>query len=1353
MSNPLLSSKQSVLAASYLLLSLILPVQAAPAPNPYVHELKATGELRFELNDAIQHPHFWWPRTLLNYRVRFDAKTIRPKDWRLIDAATGQPVPFQLSELNPDAGSATVSFFSDLPSGGQRTFLLRANDSTLPAITPDKSVHPSVQIREEAGTLLLDTGALQARLPLSQEIKAGEEAPGPLLALNDGKGWAGRSRIVSPRKAVQKIDTELLDRGPLFARARVTYTFAGNATYTVTIKATQGYNFVEVLEQMEGLPKEDGASFEMAWTDLPLTHRRGGEPIDKPHTLYFRGEDPHFIGPDGVENPAKEFYFRLGHVAADNTINITAADFTNQPDGRAVGIAVLDGAKWNDREYAIWAANETLAVRFRYTDSVLHWQLPLASGSRETAIAAYDDRSAGLKLGDSFKNWQRTSSEAAKANTGVAPGKSWISFINSRYGGMSLDVVKDWQLSYPENAKQPAAIPLPSEGDKAMKNVDAYLKEFWGDTELIKPEANWLSPVSMRIMSKWVVPGYNKWRAQMKPEERRRVAALILFHAYFSAREEISPVRHLLKGHPNFMTDWKYPLMAGAFLFPEHPMACEWADQFEKTLELMCVFYVRPPVESWQAKGGRWTENIGVYNWAFLQPAIYANELGLLYDGRDRWPNPGIALHGQYIGRIVTAPVKMGVNGEPFNFQPGTELTRQNGFQRIHPPQGAHGGRRPIPAVAENFGLSLLRYRPLVGEHLLWISQRPPGSAGGIHGEEGSHLPPQTNFGTNPRLTSEKYTGYGIVMRAAVDTPQEISVFLQQIDKGPNYRWGFGNEGGCGDIYYYAAGKSFAGHLGEDAGDRRVTDAELTSNTGVYKDHTFRGIGMNELTEPFYNLESAQFAELLPRQGADAYSWPEYTSRAVLLVGHDYIITFDVVNGMSRLSWNTIKGQDEMPNVIPIRGETAFRTTQTSVSPRLGTSESVRFEPYKSGGDRMALVSHRKDVTVARPHKDDPEGITVVRTPESTDTLFIHRDAFTSSGESLLFTGRVGVIRQPRTKSAATELVLFHGSRIGIANQIQLTVDNPNLGLSASFKQPEESAGVFFSREGGTLTLTLANADSLVNARFYVDGAELAGKRDGGKLTLTLPPGEHRWQLTAGAVEPMPPQIVHSETQANGARLVISPVASAQSYRIEQSEDNGLTWKRVGETATQEFTLTGIQAPAKIHVRAVALNRSAASRPGRDYPVYVTGKAPEPPSGLKLTLGKDQVKATWGELLGVKAYLLHRREKGQTKWTTVYRGSETSFSDSIQGMLPAYSEPGLESDAARFPSPAPVIHEYAVSALDGVGEGPLSNLSNTDPASWLNWQPATSLVFKRQSAYWLPPFVLPRQVPPPYYPK
>lgn len=1328
-------------------LPLVIAQQdARKMDNPFLHSVDENGLVRLELRELTEHPHFWWPNTLLNYQVAIGGTTSPPSEWTLIDELTGESVPLQVSDIRKKDGqtvAATVSFFSDLPTGGVRRFLLNTRGS-------NKPLHPAhaMKIQEEKQFWILDSGRLQVRLPKSRKFQPGETVPGPIVALHDGDGWGGDSRLISPRKAVRTLETTVLDRGPLFVRVRMDYGFDGGAHYTATVQLALDNDFISLEERFAGLDVADEAVFAFDWTGREFTHRRGDEGIETPRRLYFRGEDPFFTGPDRIEDPSREFYYRLGHVAADNTTHATATDFSDAKTGRAVGIAVLDGSRWDDGEYCIWASNDTLSVRFNFNKGLLSWRLPLAGRSRSLIIAAYNSRIAGQNLGEAFKRWRGVASAASVANRGVGADKSWISFLNSRQGGFSLDVVKDWHLEDKDRTPQgePQSFPV-KENVPELASLDAYLKALWADNELLRVEANWFSPVSLRMMSKWVIPGYYRFQSQMTPEQRRRASALILLHTYLASREELSPMLHVLKGHPNFMTDWKYPLLAGAFLFPSHPLASEWADQYEKMIQLMSVFHVRPDVKAWEARGGRWTENIGIYNWAFLAPAMQANQLGHAFDGRERMANPGLALHAAYLSGIVSAPVKLGQDGAPFAFTPGIELTTANGFQRIHPPQGAHSARRHIPGAAEELGEALLRYAPLEAEHLFWIAQRPSGGPSDFEGNPSGLGRTEVNKGTNPRLRSAKYTGYGFVFRAAVDTPEEIAVFLQQIDKGPNYRWGFGNEGGGGDVYYYAGGNSFAGHLGEDAGDRRVTDAELTSNTGVYKDYAFRGIGMNDLTEPLYDLESAQFAEILARPGPDAYSWPEYESRSVLLMGNDYIITFDTVNNPSRISWNTVKGQDKMPFILPIRGEQAFRTTQTSIANRFGTSESIRIEPYKGAGDRMTLVSHRDDFTAKNSSDLDTAAITEIRSPRGIDTIFQMRSPFRSEKKGQVFAGRVGVIRA--WKDGRTELALFKGESIG-TKQLQIEIDNPDLGVSAAFTNPEESTGHFFSRTGGNLTLTL---EKPVTSQFYVNGQPVKSRVNGNSLTVHLPSGGGRWQLTAGPVEPMPPEITTSVARSDGVQLFFPSVPSACSYRIERSDDTGLTWTTIGESQDTAFVVTGVAPGTKFHARVIAINGTTSSRPSKDYPVYVTGKPLEPPVGLSLVLGPERVEATWGSVLGAREYVLYRRALGQTTWHEVYRGPNPTHIDHAPGVQSSNRFPGTEAAAKLYPEKAKVIYEYAVTAVDDVGESIHSSLADTNPASWRNWYPDTPLVFKRRTAYWLPPYVTPEQVPPESYPE
>jgi len=1341
------------LVLTCLLLASLPRLNAAGQTNPFLHTVAADGTAHFELTERIKHPHFWWPRTLLNYRVIFTAPPPPANQWGLTDEATGKDAPLQVSDVRRENGkivAATVSFFSDLPTGGHRSFVLHTNPQN-----KRQAAEPSL-ITQAGSSLVLDMGVLKVRVPNSAEIVPGRTAPGPILAVNDGKGWIGESTIDSPKKQVRKVTTEILDQGPLFARVRVTYDFEGGANYVATIKAPLGYSFVEFTEEFSGLAVEDKAQFHFLWTGLPLTYRAGGEPIDQPHIIYYRGEDPHFTGPDHVENLAEEFYFRLGHAAADNTTFRTAVDFSNPNTGRAIGLCVLDGSKWDDGEYSIWAASDTLCVKFRYQDTKLEWLLPLAGKSRQLAFAAYDlkDSTNAERLARFAGGDETPAVQISIANRGVANGQDLTSFINSRYGGMSLDVVKEWQLAYPEKGGRSGAVELPPNEryKKNLANLDAYIKAIWGDHEALHVEGNWFSPVALRQIHQWIVPGFNKFRDAMTPEIRERVTALLLFQSYLAAREEISPIQHMLKGHPNFMADWKYPLLAGAWLFPDHPMAREWADQWEKFVELAGIFYVRPEVKSWEAKGGRWTENLGTYNWAFIEPATQANELGLLYDGRDRLASAGQALHGNYLSGTVTVPVKIGKDGSPFDFTPGQALLPENGFQRIHPPQGAHSTRRPVPGCIESFANSFRNFDPVTAEHMLWINRRPEGSATGF---ESDSAPPATaralTQGTNPRLRSAKYTGYGIVLRSAVDTTNEISVFLQQVDKGPNYRWGFGNENGGGDIYYYAAGNSYSGHLVEDAGDRHLTDTEVTCNTGVYKDSTFRGIGMNDLTEPLYDLGSAQFAEILARSGPDAYSWPEYEARSVMLVGHDYIITYDTLNNPSRVSWNTLKGQDKMPNILPIRGDVNYRTTQTSVvaGHENIVADGMRLEGYKNVGDRMILVSHRTDLKVTPAKKNSDSPVSEVITPEGRDFIFQQRATFHADEKGLVFSGRAGVIRQ--FKDGRTELNLFKGEQIGNPS-LQLAVDNPSLGISATFKTSAEVSGQFFSREGGKLTLKFPGGVP-PGGHLFVNGKPAKVIADNNTLMTQLPAGEGAWQLTAGLAVPMSPEITRSVARADGAVMDFTPVASANGYRIELSHDGGNTWTTAGTAKTPAFTLTGLKAPDKVHLRVIALNGELASLPGKEYPVYVTGRPAGPPAGLRLSLAKDAASLTWGRVLGSKEYVVYRRTTGQTDWKEIHRGTGNNFCDRVKGVIPPASDPGLEAAARQQPADKTITYEYAVTAVDDVGESTKSSVTTTDPTSWRNWYPDTPLHYKRRSAYWLPPYVTPEQVPPAAYPE
>ena len=121
--------------------------------------------------------------------------------------------------------------------------------------------------------------------------------------------------------------------------------------------------------------------------------------------------------------------------------------------------------------------------------------------------------------------------------------------------------------------------------------------------------------------------------------------------------EEMNAIRNSLAGTANMAADgWCVPMQT-AYLFPEHPMAKEWGDFFEKCLEIYGVFYTRPEVRTFEGKGGRWGESLGVYNWAYLRPTGHSNIAGELYDGKNRFASSYMVERGKWLVDMLTAPV------------------------------------------------------------------------------------------------------------------------------------------------------------------------------------------------------------------------------------------------------------------------------------------------------------------------------------------------------------------------------------------------------------------------------------------------------------------------------------------------------------------------------------------------------------------------------------------------------------------------------------------------------------------------------------------------------------------------
>ncbi len=1354
----------SILTLPSMLSTALADTGEAIAPAKAIWD--KSNQIRFLLSDPLEHPFYWWPRTLLSYPIEFTVPT-QLVHLQLKRVDTQELVPIQFSDVVQNEHglhSATLHFISDLPSGARREFVLSA------ASTP---VHISPQVHEhrEANSIIVDSGAMRVRIPATQTVQT--HAPGPIQQVSRGAHWIGSSTFTLNNDRVTQISTRRTAAGPLFIAYELTYTTAHSGHYVATVQCDAGFEFVRLREDMDNLHPGTRGAFTTTWNELHPTHRQAPnhpfpvpdkarpydeywwETIDAPwQNLDPRCGSPRSIYPETM--PAGQLPIILGiyQPAPGNFVVANWANFWNQSTSDALGVFIDDATEWRDHEYAYELESQTLQLRMYHQDGSFYWTWPIAPGRRSTCIACYDhelDKQTMLQL---LKDSEPLVRDGITFQSPLGFTSRTL-FLQNRYGTLDLNRVKDWVLTYPETSNRQRVIFTGGSAKTAAELESTVLslplvctlpitgaRQMDGSGPIPGRGIVNFSPVpTRRIEGSWI-DGFNRLDATLTPRQRQRLTAIYLFLAYVQGGDEFFPVVPMLAGHPNYLGDVKFAPAAMAFLFPEHPLSSTWADLWEKAMQMNTRYNVRPSVSTWNADGGRWTEDLGTYVWAFLRPALRAEFLLRSLDGHERFVTPQLASMADWLVNALSAPYN-GETPEGYRNLLAVDKGRAwgvlapgEGPRRVYPPIGAHSERRMPPRSLWYLGNRLRNYAPLAAEHAMWASRPTDIDAESAPGsnppwDDIMYTEPD-NLGTNPHLRSRKHTGYGIILRSAVDTPNEFSVHLHQIDEGPNYRWGWAGQGGCGLLYFFAAGQAFGYNASEDVGDRRVQDTDLCTNFGVFKNEEFRSIGRNVLSRPFYDLTCGQFAEIVPRTDADVYSAPEYLSRSVLLAGHDYFVLADLVSGPSivhRLSWFVRRG-DELPFIHRVRGGDVDAESARNTNLQTNTSTGIWFDGQ---GDSIAVVSHRKDLHVTTTTYGCR-----VKAADLDDQVFRSNKPIHFSDATRSFAGTAGLIR---TTKDGVEFAMFHGTSIGIDGWLFTTADT-DLGIGGAIANGQPIRGQYHAPTASSITITPPTSSS--PTRFFIDGESHSTEPENGVIIVQLRPGTHHWELTSTLPIPMAPEIIRTANRSTAARIFITPVASATQYRLELSADNGHTWTHATTANTTELELTGLRNGSKVHVRAVAINGQHESVPGPEYPLYVTSNPPSAPDGLRLDLADGAANIHWGEILGATEYRLYDRTETPGDFRLLYTGLNRAYTHKHAAIRSALAVPGITK-----PQPANVI-DYYVTAVNGNGESQPSRHANTDPTSWRNWDPRPGEPFRRVYSFASDE---PAEIDPHYYPQ
>ena len=820
-------------------------------------------------------------------------------------------VAFQLSDAQT---GCNINFLTDLKPGEEKIFTLT-----------DENNYEKPQTEECQYKIIFDNGHLF-------QIISGE-------------------RVISADIECDEVSYSCTEKGDIYSSYEILCKWKDGRRYTSEIKLINGLPFFEFKEKIDGFFDDSTAELTMSFEGFDFNYRqsmfRPMEKIDQ------------YVHDDGVL-PIKVYSY-------DSWINwgfSRALDFYGKKGN--VGLFVRDNNEWDDYKYLLWTADCDFGIYFTYRNKKLKWHFPLKTGKRFLGITVFNDNVFKNEQASGNEMWAHVSNQNGEnSHKEIYTQKLW------QYHALTpLDRVKDYKLDW-EYVKPEKSYFFDDDFRRKNKcdvkycdpdselGKDLLLDIIYNKSEVFEKPLGTLGPVSLREI-KSLAAIYDLTAHKMTYEDAKQCAVIFAFMAYFAMDENFMPTRKLLAGHPNFLVDVIAVAGYAAAIIPQHPDKDVWVDFFNDNIDKNFTYHVRPDIEKWKAKGGRATENPPSYNFANISAMMSVCMLFMKRGYRLPNTNKNAKKLLNWNMNILSAPVE---------------------GRRIFMPQGAHcdgdKGFYENHFYLYELAKMLLKEYPEEALNFIAVSNQSPlhgyGFIKNIDEDLWSYLYEKVDTDVPVKLESQKFTGYGYVLRHSVGTPEEISVHIQQLDRGPNYRWGGFRNTGNGGIYYCASNKRYSFNGPEDTGDMNLSANEGSCTFSVLNEYTHYNIGFNELTSPFVNFGFVQQVHLR----ADKEIERLYKYRKVMLVENDYIVIYDAVRDMTtrgRFTW-FVQKNEEFPKIFQLKpgseqkpymvGETAdYISEPKTIAKHFVENECFRSKGvgYDGNGDFLTVVSHRDTI-------------------------------------------------------------------------------------------------------------------------------------------------------------------------------------------------------------------------------------------------------------------------------------------------------------------------------------------------------------------------------------------------------
>jgi len=790
----------------YLLPFCLLPFRLLSACVCLAGPAAAEPLAVFETRDHVGRD---WPRTLVTYDLARSAKPFKAGEAKLIDADTGNEVPYQLSRVQVEGDvvkGGRISFYASLAAGGRYRYELQPG---LPAAMKSPAAVT------EGGLLTLDNGAIAIRLPAgtatpAEPLRFGTDqaemvalygrqaekgiAPGPIqgIRLADGR-WVGGSYFWAAEPAaaprVAGWEARITEQGPLFVEATIRYRFTepGGAAatgepawYACTVRLLADDPAVRIDEQFD--MQSAGSMWDYR---LMVSLGNGWKPAE---ARWFspRNADSARGLDDATTGELFKLAVRYPWTPAAHFFGLFATAAKGEPVA-SLGVVPLHAGNWRG------SADESDGMVWGYDcgDVCLNWRLRASRHPRSLLhTGEYDP---ALPLTFCRRQWALVGG----TSLGLAP----LERLRRTEGFITLDDMKDWVVDWPadpavayprllftksdvERVKpQLAAIPggddlakflYFDDSEARRKELFAQLtgkSEWSGPSGLVHGILDRGDPPSMPWVSHYRLTQMAGFAgsldellssASLPADERARIRRDIAAACELLSEPDVNPrgsLTHL--GNPNMPINRFMALTFLAALIPDHPRATEWLDTSAAMLRYKLAMNTAP--------GGCWSELVTYFGASAPHIMQAAAVLAASGRGDDRVARLS-ALPAEFTARLLASP-------DP-----------RFGGRRMLPNWGHEGAdtlthwlvaaanlRQIDPQAAADFVWDWnAQGRPMNQHHDAGFSPRAILYAGLFKSvlDESMHVP--------PTLASSWLPGFGAVLRGHAGDPLETYLSLRQ---------------------------------------------------------------------------------------------------------------------------------------------------------------------------------------------------------------------------------------------------------------------------------------------------------------------------------------------------------------------------------------------------------------------------------------------------------------------------------------------------------------------------------------------------------------------------------------------